>query len=183
VMAASHRTARWSAWDGSGLEVVRLEVGGDGVRAVGEIAAEPGERPWAQYAIACDAGWRTLDVRVQLVDGRGLVLGCDGAGNWTRDGRPAPELAGTVDVDLSGTPLTNTLPIRRLALRIGDRARIGCAYVDLPSLAVRLDPQRYTRLSERRFHFESPASGFARDIDVDEDGLVVTYPGLFRRVG
>jgi hypothetical protein len=182
-MAGTHRTARWSAWDGSGLEVARLEADDDGVRASGEIAAGPGEGPWAQYAIACDAAWRTLDVRVQLVDGRSLVLGTDGAGTWTRDGVPAPELAGAVDVDLSGTPLTNTIPIRRLGLRIGDRARIGCAYVDLPSLAVRLDPQRYTRLSERRYHFESPASGFARDIDVDEDGLVVTYPGLFRRVG
>ncbi|MEA3167022.1 MAG: uncharacterized protein QOJ26_1906, partial [Thermoplasmata archaeon] len=56
-------------------------------------------------------------------------------------------------------------------------------YVDLPSLAVKPDLQRYTRLSERRYLFESPASGFARDIDVDDDGLVVTYPGLFRRVG
>lgn len=182
-MAGTHRTARWSAWDGSGLEVVRLEVGAHGVRAAGEIAAEPGERPWAQYAVACDASWRTLDVRVLLMDGRSLVLGSDGAGTWTRDGKPMPDLAGAVDVDLSGTPLTNTLPIRRLGLGLGDRARIGCAYVDLPSLAVRLDPQRYTRLAGHRYHVESPASGFARDIDVDDDGLVVSYPGLFRRVG
>jgi hypothetical protein len=150
---------------------------------VGEISAEAGVRPWAQYAIAADPAWRTLDARIQLVDGRSLALGSDGAGNWTRDGQPAPGLAGANDVDLSGTPLTNTLPIRRLALGIGSRARIAAAYVDLPSLAVSLDPQRYTRLSERRYHFQSPATGFARDIDVDDDGLVVTYPGLFRRVG
>lgn len=177
------RTARWSAWDGSGLEVARIAIGPQGVQAVGEIAAEPGERPWAQYAIACDAAWRPLDVRIQLTDGRSLVLGSDGAGNWTRDGKPAPDLAGATDVDLSGTPLTNTLPIRRLGLGIGDRARIACVYVDLPSLAARLDPQRYTRLAVQRYHFESPASGFARDIDVDDDGLVVSYPGMFRRVG
>lgn len=176
-------TARWSAWDGSGLEVARLSAGPQGVQAAGEISAEPGERPWAQYALACDAAWRTLDVRVQLGDGRALELASDGAGSWTRGGGPAPELAGAVDADLSGTPLINTLPIRRLGLGIGDRARIACAYVDLPSLAVRLDPQRYTRLAGRRYRFESPASGFARDIEVDEDGLVVTYPGMFRRVG
>lgn len=181
--APVQRTARWAAWDGSGLEVARLSIGPGLVQLVGEISAEPGERPWAQYAIACDAAWRTLDVRIQLVDGRSLTLGSDGAGAWTHDGRPAPGLAGAVDVDLSGTPMTNTLPIRRLALGIGSRARIAATYVDLPSLAVSLDPQRYTRLSERRYHFESPATGFARDIDVDEDGLVVSYPGLFRRVG
>lgn len=177
------REARWSAWDHSGLEVAHVSVSPAGIQLVGELSAEPGVRPWAQYAIACDAAWRTLDVRIQLVDGRSLALGSDGAGTWTVDGAPAPLLAGAVDVDLSGTPMTNTLPIRRLGLRIGDRARIACAYVDLPSLAVSLDPQRYTRLSERRYHFESPASGFARDLDVDDDGLVVSYPGLFRRVG
>ncbi|HJQ92733.1 MAG TPA: putative glycolipid-binding domain-containing protein [Candidatus Thermoplasmatota archaeon] len=181
--AAPARTARWSAWDHSGLEVARLLAGPDGIQLIGELSAEPGVRPWAQYAIACDASWRTLDVRVQLVDGRDLWLGSDGAGTWTRDGQPAPGLAGATDVDLSGTPMTNTLPIRRLGLGIGSRARIACAYVDLPSLAVSLDPQRYTRLSDRRYRFESPASGFARDIDVDEEGLVVSYPGLFRRVG
>jgi uncharacterized protein len=177
------RTARWSAWDGSGLEVARMDAGPQGVQVVGEIAAEAGERPWVQYAIACDPAWRTLDVRVQLGDGRSLALTQDGAGNWTWDGRPTPELAGAMDVDLSGTPITNTFPIRRLAMRIGDRVRIGCAYVDLPSLAVRLDPQRYTRLAETRYHFESANSGFARDIEVDPEGLVVTYPGMFRRVG
>jgi uncharacterized protein len=177
------RTARWSAWDGSGLEVARLTEDAHGLQAVGELSAEPGEPPWAQYALACDAGWRTRDLRVQLADGRGLVLASDGAGAWTVDGRPAPALAGAIDVDLSGTPLTNTLPLRRLALGLGDRARISCAYVDLPSLAVRLDAQRYTRLGESRYHFESPSHGFARDIIVDDDLLVVSYPGLFRRVG
>lgn len=176
-------TARWTGWDRAGLEVANLAIGEEGVHATGELAAEAGERPWAQYAIACDGAWRTRDVRVQLADGRSLALESDGAGSWTVDGRPAAELQGAIDVDVSGTPLTNTLPVRRLGLGIGDRARIVCAYVDLPSLRVTADVQRYTRLSAGRYHFESPASGFARDIEVDGDGLVVSYPGLFRRVG
>jgi hypothetical protein len=175
--------ARWSAWDGSGLDECRLTMGPAGAGLKGEIAAEPGDRPWCRYAVSCDAGWRTRDVSVRLADGRLLRLASDGAGGWTRDGQPAPELAGAIDVDLSGTPATNTLPIRRLGLGIGDRARITCAYVELPSLAVRTDVQRYTRLAEARYHFEAPAHGFARDIEVDADGLVVSYPGLFRRVG
>lgn len=176
-------TARWCAWDGSGLDECRVAIGPAGVDLKGEVAAEPGDRPWCRYAIACDASWRTRAVSVDLADGRRLRLASDGAGNWTRDGEPVPELAGALDVDLSGTPATNTLPIRRLALRIGDRARIPCAYVELPSLAVRLEAQRYTRLAETRYHFESPSHGFARDVEVDAEGLVVSYPGLFRRVG
>src|SRR5687767_8258126 len=87
------RTARWAAWDGSGLAVARLSIGPGLVQLAGEVSAEPGERPWAQYAIACDAAWRTLDVRVQLADGRALALASEGAGSWTRDGEPAPGLA------------------------------------------------------------------------------------------
>jgi hypothetical protein len=180
---ATHFSARWSAWDGEGLEDARITLGSDGVKAKGEIASEPGGKPWARYELECDPAWRTRRVAVSLMDGRRLLLVSDGAGTWTRDGEPVPELSGAVDVDLSGTPLTNTLPIRRLALAIGARARIHCAYVDLPSLAVSLEAQRYTRLGEGRYHFESAAHGFARDIEVDEAGLVVSYPGLFRRVG
>jgi hypothetical protein len=182
-MAAPAAVARWSAWDGSGLDECRLALAAAGPELKGEVAAEPGERPWCRYAVSCDREWRTRAVSVDLMDGRRLRLGCDGAGGWTRDGQPAPDLAGAIDVDLSGTPATNTLPIRRLGLGIGDRARIAVAYVDLPALAVRLEAQRYTRLSEARYHFESAAHGFARDVEVDADGLVVSYPGLFRRVG
>jgi len=180
---ASVASARWSSWDGSGLDECRLAATASGIQLTGEIAAEAGERPWARYAIACDAAWRTRSVAVDLADGRRLRLASDGDGSWTRDGTPEPALSGAVDVDLSGTPATNTLPIRRLALGIGDRAAIRCAYVDLPALAVSAEAQSYTRLAAARYRFESPAHGFARDIEVDGDGLVVGYPGLFRRVG
>jgi hypothetical protein len=37
-------------------------------------------------------------------------------------------------------------------------------------------------LAPGRFRFESPAFDFTADLTVDEDGLVIDYPGLFRRV-
>jgi uncharacterized protein len=56
-------------------------------------------------------------------------------------------------------------------------------YVLLPELTLTTDPQRYTCLERgRRYRYESLDSDFVREIDVDADGLVVTYPGLFRRV-
>jgi hypothetical protein len=45
------------------------------------------------------------------------------------------------------------------------------------------DPQRYTCLEPlKRYRYESIDSDFTRDIEVDRSGLVVTYPGLFRRL-
>jgi hypothetical protein len=53
----------------------------------------------------------------------------------------------------------------------------------VPSLNVTADPQRYTCLEPmRRYRFESLDSDFVREIEVDKNGLVVLYPGLFRRV-
>lgn len=177
-----HVTARWTAWDHANLDEARITMSDDGWQAKGEIAAEPGERPWCKYAVACDDKMRARQVKVDLGDGRSVRLESDGEGNWTKDGAPAPILNDAIDVDLSGTPLTNTLPIVRLGLRIGSVARITCAYVDLASIAVRAEVQQYARLGERRYHFQAPAHGFARDIEVDANALVVSYPGLFRRV-
>ncbi len=48
---------------------------------------------------------------------------------------------------------------------------------------MRADPQRYNCLDPGRlYRYESLASGFAREIEVDPDGLVLAYPGLFERV-
>lgn len=45
------------------------------------------------------------------------------------------------------------------------------------------DPQRYTCLEPHKlYRYESLDSDFTRDITVDENDLVIEYPGLFRRV-
>ena len=115
---------------------------------------------------------------------RRIELASDGAGSWS-DGSGArlTQLDGAIDIDLTVTPFTNTLPIRRLDLQEGKSADIVVVYIDLPELSLTTDPQRYTCLeSGRRYRFESLDSDFVREIETDEHGLVVTYPGLFRRL-
>jgi hypothetical protein len=124
-------------------------------------------------------------VEIAQIGGHGMVeFASDGAGNWV-DGSDAaiPQLAGALDVDISVTPFTNTLPIRRLNLQEGQCAEILAVYIQVPGLTITTDRQRYTCLeSAVRYRYESVDSDFARDIDVDAHGLVVTYPGLFKRV-
>jgi hypothetical protein len=98
-------------------------------------------------------------------------------------GTALPRLSGAIDIDISITPFTNTLPIRRLNLRRGEFAEILAVYVQLPSLDITTDRQRYTCLEyAKRYRYESVDSDFTREIEVDDHALVVTYPGLFRRV-
>jgi hypothetical protein len=53
-----------------------------------------------------------------------------------------PDLAGAVDIDISVSPFTNTLPIRRLRLARGLAADLTMAYVRVPELIDVPDPQR-----------------------------------------
>ncbi|MWB99997.1 putative glycolipid-binding domain-containing protein [Agromyces seonyuensis] len=133
------------------------------------------------YRASTDEEWRFTELTLEL-GGRRLDVRRRDAG-WTVDGTPRPDLAPAVDLDLSISPVTNTLPIRRLALRIGDSADLTTGYVAVPELTVAPDPQRYTRTGAREYRYESLDSEFARTITVDEAGFVVEYPGLFHRGG
>jgi hypothetical protein len=111
----------------------------------------------------------------------------DGEGYWTtHSGESVPGLEGCVDVDISATPFTNTLPIRRLGLAPGESADLSVAYVDIDEMRAWREEQRYTRLKKNSedalYKYESLDSGFTADLPVDTDGLVLDYPGLFRRV-
>ena len=178
------RSSRWATEQGGGLEHVELETGEAGVTAEGVLIGPAGGRLFAcSYLLCCDEQWRVrrLDVHVA---GKGKVsLRADGAGNWSEaDGTPLPALQGCTDVDLSGSPFTNTPPIRRLGDALQDRQEIRVAYVDLPKLDVQPVAQAYTRVASDRVRFESLSRPFAADLDVDGDGIVLHYEGLFTRV-
>jgi hypothetical protein len=87
-------------------------------------------------------------------------------------------LADATDIDLYASPLTNTLPLRRLGLAEGT-ATVVAAWVLLPSLAVIENAQTYTVLGPGRVRYAS--GSFTADLDLDADGYVVHYPGLATR--
>lgn len=92
-------------------------------------------------------------------------------------------LADALDIDLGGSPLFNTLPVRRLGLSRApaDQARrVTVAWVLVPSLVVVPAEQTYTPLGPARVRFASDS--FTADLTVDPDGFVVRYPGLAERV-
>jgi uncharacterized protein len=181
-----NRIVRWQDWSGTGYEHLVLKVEPGGVIAESALLSGTDGAPFAaSYRITCDPLWRVRKLDVALVgDERRVEITADGAGNWAdAGGAPLPHLHGAIDVDLTASPFTNTLPIRRLDLPRGGSAEIQTAYVLFPELTVTLDPQRYTCLEPNgRYRYESLDSDFLREIEVDSEGLVVAYPGLFRRI-
>lgn len=115
---------------------------------------------------------------------RSLSLRVDDAGRWTgRHGEPLDHLDGCVDIDIWPTPMTNSFPIWRSRLRIGERREFRMAWVSAPDLVVQAKAQAYTRLEDRLYRFESlDGTGFTARLPVDEEGFVLHYPELFRRV-
>jgi uncharacterized protein len=177
--------ARWQSWDAKGIEHLVLREGRHEIVVESVVVASAGRSNFAiQYRVRCDRSWCVRSAEIGLVGGgRKIESAGDGKGNWSdSSGRPLPKLAGAIDIDLSVSPFTNTLPIRRLRLKVGQSAEIMTAYIQAPALTLATDPQRYTRLNARRYRYESLDSDFIRDIEVDRRGLVVTYPGLFRRL-
>jgi hypothetical protein len=177
--------ARWATASGDGVQHLVLRQGQAEIIAEGMVISDRDDPFAVHYRIECDPAWRVRRAEVKIAGNeRRLLFVSDGEGRWTgENGAPLADLDGSVDIDLLVTPFTNTLPIRRLDLKAGDSVDIDPVYVSFPGLAVFADPQRYTCLEYgRRYRYESRDSDFVREITTDENGLVVDYPGLFRRI-
>jgi len=136
----------------------------------------------ARYDIHCDASWHVNKVEIAEI-GSDLTtqLTSDGIASWVdRSGAVMPQLGGAIDIDISITPFTNTLAIRRLNLRTGQSEKIIAVYIRVPGLSITTDRQRYTCLETgRRYRYESLDSDFTREIEIDVNGLVVIIPACF----
>ena len=188
------RHVMWSPWTAPGLEHLQFTADGAGMFADGVILGVKDQEPFRmRYQIHTDLNWKLHSVRVTVFDdlNQSLHLLTDGEGTWTTaDREQIPTLMGCLDVDISATPFTNTLPIRRLVLSAGSSATLSMAYITIPDVTVTVSKQRYTCLettaSGGRYWFESLEEGiasFSAELPVDHNGFVVDYPGLFRRVG
>jgi hypothetical protein len=196
----------WQRLDTAGVEHALVDHR-SGLYAKGTAAAVDPIGYTCRYELQTDESWATtrLDVssegagwmrtlRLELAAGRwrattadqGDLDGALAAAGHARAGLPGTEdpnqLFGVFDVDLTGSPLTNTLPIRRLDLLTAEPGvahRLTVAWVLIPSLEIVQADQIYTALGDGRVRFANET--FSADIDVDDHGFVTYYPGLARR--
>jgi hypothetical protein len=82
--------------------------------------------------------------------------------------------------DLGWSPLFNSLPVIRDGLLHPGPARdYLMRWVDVPSLEITTSEQRYEPLGQGLVRFQ--AGTFTADIQFDETGLVLRYPGIASR--
>lgn len=182
----------WRAIQWPGLEHVIVSADATTWHAHGcVIMAEEGLAS-VEYEVRCDAGFRVAALTISVSQSAGearLVLAADGDGRWQANDHARPDLDGCIDLDIDCTPLTNTLPIRRLDWSAGQAHDLDVVYISVPELSVRRVRQRYTLLApdageepgQRVFRYES--GSFRADLRVDAHGLVLDYPGIWERIG
>jgi hypothetical protein len=83
--------------------------------------------------------------------------------------------------DLGFSPLFNSLPVIRYGLhRSGEPRDFVMTWVSVPDLSVSRSEQRYEPIRPGLVRFRSGT--FEAEIEFDDEGFVVTYPGLAERV-
>ncbi len=177
----------WRRLDAPGHDACRLSrTPAGGWQLDGSAAFVQSGRVCAlDYSVVADAAFRTRRAVVTGFIGRrpvALSVRAGPRGGWTIDGAPVPGVQDCIDIDLGFTPATNLLPIRRLALRVGQQAEAPALYLVWPGLRARRLAQRYARVGRDAYDYEAPAFGYCERLRVSAEGAVMHYPRLFERL-
>ncbi len=184
------QTVLWTRQDTPGTEFCALHYRRNQWQLNGTVVAALDGLPLTvRYRITCDRDWHTRKVTVAQKAGaesRLVALERLPGGTWRQGHLDLPHLRECTDIDLSITPATNTVAIRRLGLEIGQHADLTVAWLRFPSCELAPLSQRYTRTGDRTYLYESwrdgASAGFRAELTVDAAGLVTTYPGLWQQV-
>ena len=162
----------------SSSEHAVLVDGEDGYRLRGVAVLPLRELPChIDYAVTVDRQGRPGWARATITTPSGrreIVLRSQHGASWEVDGEMVPHLDGCQDVDFGWTPATNTVPIRRLGLGVGEQASITAAWVRFPELDVVASEQGYQRLAVDRWQYTSGEYDYELVVDPDT-GLVLAY--------
>jgi hypothetical protein len=108
-----------------------------------------------------------------------IELTVDSDQRWWLNKIEQTGVAGSVDIDLNFSPSTNLLPIRRLQLGLEQEAVITAAWLRFPTFNLEPLKQRYRRIGEATYLYESGGGTFSAEIEVNQEGLVKVYPGIW----
>ncbi len=178
-------TCRWRLIPGVGLEHLHVNSCENNIIVSSVVIGEIDQRQFAvRYTIICAPDWTVRNFTVENTEGNSLALNSDGDGNWFNlDGTGASAFSGAIEIDMTGTPFTNTLPIRRMKKhKPGYHQRYKILYIPFDTLQPRIDRQQYSCLIPyRKYRYEALGRDFVVELEVDNNGLVVDYPELFTR--
>ena len=173
------------------MESTRVQLSGNRIKASGRIvAATSATHPAfsASYDLVTDESGATkrLSLIVTVAErDRQLSIARDEENMWLvsdHRGQSRGSYDGAIDVDVVFSPFFNALPVRRTGLhRRVDSVTLPVVYVTLPELTVKPASIGYSSAGPGAgIELNSPVA--QTTITVDENGLIVEYPGLAERI-
>lgn len=167
----------WVSTDGERIDTTTIRWENEGFTVSATL-----HRERVEYVLRLSSAWQVRQcILFRDLEEPDLWLATDGSGRWGEmNGAHRTELDGCYDVHVVGAAFTPTIPIRRLPLLEGHAAEVPVVLVDTDTLEVRAVPHRYTRVGPHTWRIEQPDVD-AIDLEVDQHGLVLDYPGRCRR--
>lgn len=176
-------TILWRRLDEPGHEFARLSpTDGEWLLAGAAVFLHEARACWLDYSITCSATWETTSASVQGWMGQRRIqvsIEVDASRRWRLNGDPVPGVTECIDLDLNFSPSTNLLPIRRLALEVGQRAEVTAAWLRFPSFLLEPLAQIYHRTAPDTYRYESAGGSFVRNLTVNQIGFVTQYPDFW----
>jgi hypothetical protein len=149
------------------------------------LGAHQGNEYKVDYAVIAKPNWEMVSCRLKNWLGTSVDIQNiqhDGKGNWTNNGTQIDDCKACIDIDISVTPFTNSLPINRLRLQVSEVRQIKVLYFDVLQRTIRSAVQQYAKLSDYEYRYENVPNDFSAVITVDQWGIVKKYAGLFIRL-
>ncbi len=177
----------WQRLAGPALECFNLQSARGVFLLSGQITSVVDQVPClVVYGAMCDRNWVTREAHVHVTLGGVASLARivrNEDGSWQVNGEEREDLKGAMDLDIQWTPATNALPINRLELKVGESREVDAAWVQIPNLSVQRLTQKYTRVREDAYQYESGGGSFVAELVVDEAGFVERYGDIWVCVG
>lgn len=173
----------WKGCYDSTTEYVEISHG-ESIIVRGHITGEENTIPYfVSYILHINLQWEVQSVSLSTKSTEQVEFYFEKRNNswFDKDGNEMAALKDCIDIDISLTPFTNTLPVRRLQLPAGQTEEIRVLYFKLPEGEFYPMEQRYTNIDGRFYKYENVDGGYAAVLELDEDGMVVYYPGRWQR--
>ncbi|MGA4719802.1 putative glycolipid-binding domain-containing protein [Fictibacillus nanhaiensis] len=175
----------WEKQETSGFEYLELSYGDKIIQAESTVLFIEGGVPQrVTYSIIFGQGWVVKHLCIMNhTQNKTLSLSSNGNGCWFDDnGDEIQSLRSAVDIDISCTPFTNSLPINRQSWTLDEPKLFEMVYISAHDLSFKKVKQIYKLIHEdetRTFHYRSDT--FESPVIVDKNGFVLDYPELFTR--
>ena len=176
-------TARWRALDREGEDTCRLSHADHGWLLMGHARfRDAGVIAALNYVVRCDEAWRTLGADIAGMHGEREVqlrITRD-RGHWLLNETAQPDVEDATDLDLSFTPATNLMPLRRLMVSRNTGLNVTAAWLRYPEVGLTRLDQAYGRTGLPDVaSYSAQQTEFATQLGFDSSGFVTRYPELW----